>query len=164
MKSFGAHYFLFLILALTLASCGTTRKATSSRSSSTSHRSTTSKSIVNDARSLIKKPYRYGGSSTKGFDCSGLVSYVFDKHHIDLPRRAADQARYGQSVKLRDVRVGDLIFFKSGGRIQHVGIVTDTRGKYPSMVHASSSKGVIEEDIDNSTYWQKRYAFVRRMK
>lgn len=161
-------YALLLFTSLlVLSSCGSSRrtaytpKSTQKKSSRTSD---FSRSIVQDARSLINRPYRYGGDTKKGFDCSGLVTYVYGNHNVSLPRRSADQARYGKSVSLNNVRRGDLIFFKSKGRINHVGIVSDTRGKFPSMIHSSSSRGVIEEDIDASTYWQKRYAFIRRIK
>jgi cell wall-associated NlpC family hydrolase len=118
---------------------------------------------VKEARNQIKRPYKYGGESPKGFDCSGLVQYVYSKNGIQLPRRSADQARYGKSISIGQARPGDLIFFKSGGKINHVGIVSDTRGKYPSMVHSSSSAGVSEVDLDTSDYWRKRYAYIRRM-
>lgn len=156
------RFLLFLLLSSTITSCGTQKKYTSGTKQ---HKSTSlrTSAIVKDARSLIKKPYRYGGEGPRNFDCSGLVAYVYLKNGVQLPRRSADQARFGRQVSLSQVRPGDLIFFKSGGRINHVGIVTDTRGKYPSMVHSSSSRGVIEEDLDAAEYWRKRYATIRRL-
>jgi len=157
-------YLCLLFLASVLVSCGSSRKSayTPSRKSTSSVRVSTSK-VVNDARTLVRKPYRYGGESPNGFDCSGFVKYVYAKHGVQLPRRSADQARYGKSVAIREARPGDLIFFKSSGRVNHVGIVTATGGKFPSMIHSSSSKGVIEEDLDTSEYWRKRYAYIRRL-
>ena len=169
--------YLFIILSFCLASCGTSRKSvkrtyksSSSRTASSNKRPATkvvtsakeSSSITAEARGLIRRPYRYGGESPSGFDCSGLVQYVYSKHGVQLPRRSSDQARYGKSVSIRDARPGDLIFFKSGGRVNHVGIISDTGGKFPSMVHSSSSKGVIEVDIDDSSYWRSRLAYIRR--
>ncbi len=154
--------FVFLFSGLiSMAACGSSRKTVYKSPKPASGSS--SSSIVSEARSLISRPYRYGGESPSGFDCSGLVQYVYAKQGIQLPRRSSDQANYGKAVPIGSVRQGDLIFFKSGMRVNHVGIVSDTRGKYPSMVHSSSSKGVIEVDLDTSDYWKKRYAFVRRL-
>ena len=122
-----------------------------------------SSAIVRDARKLIDSPYRYGGTTPAGFDCSGLVFYIHDKHGVLLPRRSADQSKYGKSVSVAKAKEGDLMFFKNGTRINHVGIISDTRGKFPSMIHASSSKGVIETDLDQSDYWRSRFAFIRRL-
>lgn len=162
-------YLVFIFCTLLLTSCGTTKK-TVKRSSSYSRSSKptanpSSKaaiSITAEARRLMKKPYRYGGESPSGFDCSGLVKYVYAKQGVQLPRRSADQARYGKSVAIRDARLGDLIFFKSGGKVTHVGIVSNTQGKLPSMIHSSSSAGVSEVDLDTSDYWRKRFAYIRR--
>ena len=153
--------YLFFFLIFCMMSCSSS-KTVVKRSSSSSSRVVTTSSITKEARRWIKKPYKYGGESPAGFDCSGLVQYVYAQQGVQLPRRSADQARYGKSVSIKEAKQGDLIFFKSGGRVSHVGIVSDTKGKYPSMIHASSSRGVSEVDLDYSEYWRKKYAYIRR--
>jgi hypothetical protein len=76
--------------------------------------------VVNSARQFQGVPYRWGGESPDGFDCSGLVQFVFARHGVSLPRVAADQARAGTSVPVDDLRPGDLVFF--GRPVDHVGI------------------------------------------
>lgn len=77
-------------------------------------------SVVNSALRFQGVPYRWGGESPDGFDCSGLVQYIFGRHGVDLPRVAADQARVGTPVATGDLRLGDLVFF--GQPVDHVGI------------------------------------------
>lgn len=72
--------------------------------------------------SLRGVPYRYGGSTPRGFDCSGFTSYVYRKVGVKLPRRASLQARYAKKISRSKAKRGDLVFFRSGGRVYHVGI------------------------------------------
>ena len=72
------------------------------------------------ARKYLGVPYRYGGSTPRGFDCSGYTQYVYNKIGVELPRRASQQRRAVKYV--RHPRPGDLTFFHSGGRVYHVGI------------------------------------------
>ena len=76
--------------------------------------------VVDTALTFQGVPYQWGGESPDGFDCSGLVQYVFNRHGIDLPRVAKDQARAGNPVNVADLRPGDLVFF--GSPVDHVGI------------------------------------------
>ncbi|WP_028560232.1 C40 family peptidase [Paenibacillus pinihumi] len=108
---------------------------------------------------LIGTPYRYGGTTTKGFDCSGFTSYVFNQFKLDLPRSSASQAQVGKKVAKDDLRAGDLVFFNTSGKgISHVGIYVGD-GKF---AHSSSSKGVIISELKES-YYVKRYVTARRV-
>jgi len=98
-------------------------------------------------------PYRLGGLSTRGVDCSGLVQLTYQNvFSHQLPRTTKDLARVGKPVKPGERRSGDLVFFKIGLWQDHVGIYLEN-GKF---MHASASKGVMISSLDE-TYWHQRY-------
>ncbi|MCS7300915.1 MAG: NlpC/P60 family protein [Fimbriimonadales bacterium] len=117
-------------------------------------------SAVRRALSYLGARYRYGGSSSRGFDCSGFTSYIYRQHGIYLPHNSAAQYRVGKPVSRSDLRPGDLVFFRTRGRrISHVGIYIGD-GKF---VHASSARGRVRIDTLNSGYYKKRYVGARRI-
>lgn len=98
-------------------------------------------------------PYRLGGVSKKGVDCSALVQITYrDAFSVDLPRSTWDLARVGTPVKPEDRRSGDLVFFKIGLWDNHVGIYLEN-GRF---MHASASQGVMISSLQEP-YWQQRY-------
>ncbi|MDL2312522.1 NlpC/P60 family protein [Bacteroidales bacterium OttesenSCG-928-B11] len=107
-------------------------------------------SIVDFALGHIGATYKYGAAGPKHFDCSGLVYYTFNHFGIKLYRSSRDQYTNGISVKKSELQKGDLVFFKRGSGIGHVGIVieVDKNGNF-AFVHASTYKRGIR--IDNST-------------
>lgn len=79
--------------------------------------------VVSRGKSLRGVRYRYGGTTPRGFDCSGFTSYVYRRAGVHLPRTSAAQARYAHRVSRSNARRGDLVFYRSsGGRVYHVGI------------------------------------------
>lgn len=120
------------------------------------------KTVLQKALTLLGTPYRWGGTSPeKGFDCSGLVSYVFrNALGIDLPRVSSDQAEAGELVADKSkLAVGDLVFFGRRGRVDHVGIYVG-EGRF---VHApSTGKDVMVSDLDTG-YWSGKYLQARRV-
>ena len=97
--------------------------------------------------------YRLGGMSKSGIDCSGFVYIAYLKRfNLELPRTTINQIRAGYRVDKSELKPGDLIFFKTGVGVRHVGIYLQ-KGKF---MHASSSKGVMISHLDNS-YWTKHY-------
>ena len=113
------------------------------------------------AMSMIGVPYRWGGNSPKaGFDCSGLVRYVYrEALGVELPRVAAAMGRQGVKVQRTQLRPGDLVFFNTQRRrFSHVGIYVG-KGRF---VHAPSAGKSIRLAKLNNPYWRKRYNGARR--
>ncbi|RMG59311.1 MAG: NlpC/P60 family protein [Bacteroidetes bacterium] len=111
------------------------------------------------ARALEGRPYRGGGMSPTGFDCSGFVSYVFRQHGLRLPRSSAAMAQTGLEVDLEEVQPGDLLFFTgrdaSSGVIGHVALVTGTESGHLHMTHACN-RGVVTDNYWDMRYYQER--------
>ena len=104
-------------------------------------------------------PYRLGGMSTRGIDCSALVYLIYRDHMgIELPRTTLYQAVAGEAIKQGQLRPGDLVFFRTGRRGRHVGIYIED-GKF---LHASVSKGVTISHMQDY-YWKSRYWRARRL-
>ncbi|MGY4677085.1 NlpC/P60 family protein [Pasteurella sp. P03HT] len=106
-------------------------------------------------------PYRLGGQSRKGIDCSGFVQKTFlERFNIALPRMTSQQAKQGKFITKTDIQTGDLVFFKTGRGPNgyHVGIYV----KDNLFLHASTKGGVIYSSL-NSPYWSKKYWQARRI-
>ncbi|WP_432357381.1 NlpC/P60 family protein [Sporosarcina sp. UB5] len=117
-------------------------------------------SLVSTARTYLKTPYSYGGTTTSGFDCSGYTQFVFKKQGIKIPRSTGQQFAMGTAVKKSDLNTGDLVFFNTvGNRVSHVGIYIGSN----RFIHASTSKGVMISSINDPAYWGKRYIGARRV-
>lgn len=120
--------------------------------------------VVEAARSMLGRPYRYAGADRRGFDCSGLTWHVLDRAGVAMPRTAAEQAEVGRWVALDELAPGDLVFFATRrGKPHHVGLVVSEPGEPLTMIHAASSRGVVETDITADGYWLERLRFGRRV-
>lgn len=118
--------------------------------------------LFNTASSLIGAPYRSGSSGPKAFDCSGFTTHVFQSIHLSLPRMATEQAHIGNAVKLAMVKAGDLLFF-GGHHIDHVAMVSRVKSNKVYIVHATTGNGVMEQVLQDSAYWLKRFKGARRV-
>ena len=154
-------------LALILAGCG--REATRPTAPAARHWPQVvpadpagANAVTLRALSLVGTPYRYGGNTPdSGFDCSGLVNYVYrDMLDLRLPRSSRDLAAV-QGPRLDPERLasGDLVFFASGGAVSHVGIYVG-EGRF---VHAPSSGGTVRLDRLDGPYWRDHYSGAKRV-
>jgi cell wall-associated NlpC family hydrolase len=151
-----------IALAATACSFGTTRSDFSSLSlREPAGLSKKQERVLLTARSLMGAPYRYGGATPKGFDCSGYVNYVFRKAvGAKLPRMSRDLARSGSAVKIADLRPADIVYFKiRNQKSLHVGIYIGG-GKF---IHAPSSNGRVNIQDLNIDYWSRYYRGARRV-
>ena len=112
--------------------------------------------VIDEAFSWLGTPYRYGGNTRSGIDCSGLLVNVFGKvAGVKIPRSSAEQQKYCRTLKRKDARPGDLVFFSNrshGGKVGHVGLYIGN----DRFIHASSSRGVIVSDL-NQKYYADHY-------
>lgn len=108
-------------------------------------------------------PYHYGGKNEAGFDCSGYTRFLYQQLGVSLNASAAEQFRQGVEVHADSLQQGDLVFFQhSNGRIFHVGMYVGEREDSPAFIHASSSRGVVVDNLDQH-YFRKRWAGARRI-
>lgn len=117
--------------------------------------------LIDYAKSFVGTPYVYGGSTPKGFDCSGFVYYVFKNFGFDLPRTAKDQSTVGEYVSYGDLQPGDLVFFKTLGSsvINHSGIYIGN-GEF---IQSSSGRGKVIISSLNEGYYKEHYVTARRI-
>ena len=146
-----------------VTSAGATKQAASTKmAQENAPKQTSSSSLEQLAKSWIGTPYVYGGSSKSGTDCSGYVMQLYKSHYgISLPHNAGqmyDDSR-GSSVSRGSLQEGDLVFFGSFWKIDHVGIYL----KGDRFTHASSSKGVIISPMSDN-YWRPKYQGARRFR
>jgi cell wall-associated NlpC family hydrolase len=118
--------------------------------------------VLMRAISLVGTPYRYGGNAPEGgFDCSGLVNYVYrDMLDLKLPRSSRELAAYqGPRIAPERLAAADLVFFGSGGQVSHVGIYVG-EGRF---VHAPSTGGTVRLDHLDGSYWRRNYSGAKRV-
>lgn len=120
-----------------------------------------SEQVINTALTYTGVKYKYGGTTRKGMDCSGLMYITFQEHDIYLPRVSFYMANEGRKISLEEVSKGDLLFFTTSNRrkrINHVGLVVEVEGDDIRFIHSTTSRGVIVSSLKEG-YWN--YAFVK---
>jgi cell wall-associated NlpC family hydrolase len=122
--------------------------------------------ILGYAKKYISSRYRSGGSSPRGFDCSGFTRFCFSKFGITLPHSSAAQSNVGVEIEQEVAKPGDLIFFKGHSSrdrgIGHVGMIVEIVGDRIKFIHSAWNGGV-RYDWLHASYYQRRYVGIRRV-
>lgn len=120
--------------------------------------------MINNAMTFLGVNYRGGGTSKTGMDCSGMVTAVFNIFGLKLPRSSNQMAKVGEKLDLKDVRKGDLVFFRTNGNksINHVGLVVDKDGDDIKFIHSSTQRGVIISST-KEPYYKRTFAQANRV-
>jgi len=152
-------YLVFLVLIVD--SCSFVKRIFH-RSNSSNYSSADIKGIIKEAKKFKGVPYRTGGMDSKGMDCSGLLFTVYKSNDFEIPRVSGDQAKFGDEIKLKEVQLGDWVFFATGkvGLINHVGLITKDKPSI-SFIHASTTYGV-REDLLYQKFWLDRIVKIIR--
>lgn len=154
MHSWGRErifHLTLLLLMLALASgCATTSRSANAA---------VGEQIAAQAVAMSGKPYRYGGSSPSGFDCSGLVHFAHRSAGVSVPRTAQLQFRQARRVSPTELQPGDLVFFRIAGKVSHVGLYTGD-GRF---VHAPSSGKRVEVTTLDHPYWRRQLVAAGRL-
>ncbi|MDG1715817.1 C40 family peptidase [Lacinutrix sp.] len=169
---------LILFIIVTLSSCGSTknkrvvtRKSQTTKTVKKSNKPTTTakpsivESIIKNAEKYEGTRYKYGGTTKKGMDCSGLIYTAFKEDNITIPRVSSAMAKTGDWIDLKNVREGDLLFFatkKNSRSVNHVGLVTAINGDAIAFIHSTTSKGVITSTLKEK-YWYFAFVQARRV-
>lgn len=146
----------FLVCSMALATSCASKKKVANEPFNT---------VIRTARSYTGTPYRYGGTTRAGMDCSALIYHAFYSVGINMPRISADQSKMGKSIRKSEIQEGDVLFFATGrrrNRVTHAGIVTERSRDDIRFIHSSTSLGVSEDYLSNR-YWAKVFLFARRI-
>ncbi|GHC47657.1 C40 family peptidase [Ulvibacter litoralis] len=161
---------LLALLAVFFSSCGSSNRVTKTnvnKSEKIINKSISGKldNIVDYAKTFEGTRYKYGGTTKKGMDCSGLVFTAFGKENIAMPRISRDMAKKGRKINLSQAAEGDLVFFqtnKSRRVINHVGLVVESNRGEVFFIHSTTSKGVIISSLEER-YWKSAFVEARRV-
>lgn len=156
------------VAAANNARLGTTvdeRKKSVEPRTNTTTGNTQADQIINTALSFSGVRYKFGGTTTKGMDCSGLLYVSFGEHNVQLPRTSFHMAEEGHRITVKNVEKGDLLFFKTSRgskRINHVGMVVGTDNDEITFIHASTSRGVTVSSLRDG-FWNQAFVKATRI-
>lgn len=122
--------------------------------------------IIAYAKTFLGVPYRWGGTTPSGFDCSGFINYIFGNFGFSLVRTSFGLAELGETIKLSDIQPGDLMFFKGSNvnstSVGHVAMVIEVTPTAIKFIHSANS-GVRIDNFKTSEYYIKRYVKTKRL-
>ncbi|WMX17197.1 C40 family peptidase [Aureispira sp. CCB-E] len=119
--------------------------------------------IIEEAKKYLGLKYIWGGTTPKGFDCSGFTSYVMAQKGVGIARSSRYQARQGQNVDISKAKTGDLVFFSKygkGGRVTHVAMVVDNKKDGVYIIH-STRRGIVVDNLSESSYWKPKVLYAK---
>ncbi len=160
--SFFPHRLALALFVLLIAACGSTPHRAQPPLIAGTPRADAANAVLFRAIALVGTPYHWGGNTPQGgFDCSGLVGYVFrDAAGVNLPRTSADMSELGKRKLAGDsLQSGDLVFFADGRRVSHVGIYVGER----RFVHAPNSGGTVRLDSLDGAWWREHFVYGKRV-
>jgi len=155
-------------LALGLSSCGSSRNVSHRNANVSGNNISLTKKesiLIDQAKRFIGTPYKWGGDSKKGMDCSALIFQSFKAIDIDVPRTTKELIHQGRKIAPSKLKPGDLVFFKtlkSKAKATHVGLVTQSAKNETLFIHSGTSSGVTISKLKD-TYWKKHFVFARRI-
>lgn len=153
---------LWLTLTLSVSSC-TFVQPLESNGNTNSSLASEREQVTDYAQKFQGTKYKYAGRSPKGFDCSGFTHYVMDEIGVSLTPVSRVQENEGRPVELQNVQPGDLIFFRKtkNGDVFHVALVLSNKPDGIYVIHATSSRGVVIDNITTNSYWKEKYQTAR---
>lgn len=159
-------WIIFTLVGFNLAACNVYRPAmdTISNRKKVNEEDIFRQEVISHAKEYVGSRYKYAGRDPKGFDCSGFTYFVFDHYDISLSPSSRDQERNGQSIPVKEARTGDLIFFRRSktGQVFHVALVVSNDEEGLKVIH-STSRGVVIDNISNSSYWKPKISTARNV-
>ncbi|TXD48007.1 C40 family peptidase [Polaribacter sp. IC073] len=154
-------FFLLFLISLGCTSCSSTKTVRKTRKVPV----TKIDKIVSNALKYKGVKYRFGGTTKRGMDCSGIIYISYLEENVQLPRISRNMAKSGTKILLKNAQKGDLLFFKTskkGRGINHVGLVVSVKNNQIHFIHSTTSRGVITSSLSEK-YWKNSFVKVNRI-
>ncbi len=157
------YLFISLLLILVASSCNRNISRSTSTTKSSNANINKSNLLVTNCFNYLGTPYKFGGEDKNGMDCSGLIFAAFQDAGKSLPRVSYKQADYFKEISKESMEIGDLVYFKvSSSRVNHTGMISKIiNSQEIYFIHASTSKGVREDNLF-SNYWYPKISKITR--
>jgi cell wall-associated NlpC family hydrolase len=162
MRNTGLIKLMFFVsLTFLITSCNMLRTANSGTTSKVDALTAKRNNLTESSKKYVGVNYKYAGKDPKGFDCSGFTSYIMGTEGVTISSSSKAQATEGKPVPINKVKPGDLIFFGKGDKVTHVALVISNTSEGITVIHSTTSKGVMIQNISTSTYWKPKILFAR---